>query len=143
MAEISRRHVLRLGAAMWAATLGPWSSGEQAVAAFASGSLDPAGVAKYATALVIPSAMSRTATLRGGSIDRYAVGVRQFWQQILPPGGRKLRCGVTACSRVVLSADHTYATRTWPGDDQLNDVYNAVTGPSGSLWVISARAESC
>lgn len=86
MAEITRRRALRLGAATGVATLLPWSSGGQALAAPPGGSLDPAEVAKYVRPLVIPPAMPRTATLRAGSIDHYVIGVRQFRQQILPPG---------------------------------------------------------
>ena len=51
--------------------------------------LDPASIDKYATSLVIPPAMPRTSRLsRGGrrDVDYYEIAVRQFDQQILPPG---------------------------------------------------------
>src|SRR6188474_1112580 len=52
--------------------------------------LDPGTIPKYQLPLVIPPAMPRTAKLRapGGnkSIDYYEIAVRQFSQQILPPG---------------------------------------------------------
>jgi FtsP/CotA-like multicopper oxidase with cupredoxin domain len=51
--------------------------------------LDPASVSKYAAPLIIPPAMPRTSVLGGGGpspIDFYEIAVRQFSQQILPPG---------------------------------------------------------
>jgi bilirubin oxidase len=50
------------------------------------GSLDPTTVAKYVTSLVIPPAMPRQANIKKKSIDYYVIAVRQFLQQILPPG---------------------------------------------------------
>ncbi len=55
----------------------------------ASGSLDPLGIPKYATPLIIPPAMPGTtrAIQQGrGSVDYYEIAVRQFRQQILPAG---------------------------------------------------------
>jgi bilirubin oxidase len=53
-----------------------------------AGILDPQSIPKYATPLVIPPAMPRTARLGrpGREIDFYRIAVRQFRQQILPPG---------------------------------------------------------
>ncbi|MBW7885931.1 MAG: multicopper oxidase domain-containing protein [Caldilineaceae bacterium] len=51
--------------------------------------LDPAAIPKYISPLVIPPAMPRIGKLkvRGGkNIDYYEIAVRQFQQQILPPG---------------------------------------------------------
>jgi bilirubin oxidase len=56
--------------------------------AIPGGSLDPTGVAKYQTPLIIPPAMPRTDKMRtkgGKNIDYYEIAVRQFRQQILPP----------------------------------------------------------
>jgi spore coat protein A len=53
------------------------------------GALDPSGIAKYVTQLVIPPAMPRTSKImRPGSkqVSYYEIAVRQFRQQILPPG---------------------------------------------------------
>src|SRR4029453_17820061 len=53
------------------------------------GSLDPASIPKYVTPLVIPPAMPMTGKIvqKGGrNIDYYEIAVRQFQQQILPPG---------------------------------------------------------
>jgi FtsP/CotA-like multicopper oxidase with cupredoxin domain len=59
----------------------------RALAAIPGGGLDPAGVMKYQTRLVIPPVMPRAATLpmRGGKpVDYYEISVAQFVQQILP-----------------------------------------------------------
>jgi len=48
------------------------------------GSLDPASIPKYEMPLVIPPAMPPTGQIK--SIDYYEIAVRQFQQQILPPG---------------------------------------------------------
>jgi bilirubin oxidase len=58
-------------------------------AAVPGGTLDPEDIPKYAQPLVVPPAMPRTARIpqRGGkSTDVYEIAVRQFSQQILPPG---------------------------------------------------------
>ncbi len=57
--------------------------------ALPGGSLDPTSIPKYVAPLVIPPAMPRTSklTVRGGkNVDYYEIAVRQFQQQILPPG---------------------------------------------------------
>ncbi len=53
------------------------------------GTLPPATIDKYVTPLIIPPAMPKTSTViqRGsGPVDYYEIAVRQFTQQILPPG---------------------------------------------------------
>ncbi|MBI5116635.1 multicopper oxidase domain-containing protein [Candidatus Poribacteria bacterium] len=52
------------------------------------GTLDPLTVPKYQTPLVIPPAMPRTDTIRQDrkDVDYYEIAVRQFQQQVLPPG---------------------------------------------------------
>jgi len=86
MPALTRRRLLQFGAAAGASTMLPWRlGGGSAVAALPGGTLNPTAVPKYVTPLVIPPAMPRTATLRGNTIDYYAIGVRQFQQQILPP----------------------------------------------------------
>jgi FtsP/CotA-like multicopper oxidase with cupredoxin domain len=57
--------------------------------AIPGGSLDPTTVPKFQTALLIPPVMPRAGTVnqRGGKhVDYYEISVRQFAQQILPPG---------------------------------------------------------
>jgi spore coat protein A, manganese oxidase len=51
--------------------------------------LDPTSIDKFVTSLIIPPAMPRTSRLRRGKrrdVDYYEIAVRQFDQQILPPG---------------------------------------------------------
>ncbi len=51
--------------------------------------LDPNGIPKYALPLIIPPAMPRTSKLpvrMEKNVDYYEIAVRQFQQQILPPG---------------------------------------------------------
>ncbi len=60
-----------------------------AAAQIPGGSLDPLGVPKYQTAMLIPPVMprARTITQRGGKqIDAYEISVEQVAQQILPAG---------------------------------------------------------
>ena len=51
--------------------------------------LDPTSIPLYVTPLVIPPAMPRTSKISvtgGKNVDYYEIAVRQFQQQILPPG---------------------------------------------------------
>ncbi|MGW2182286.1 multicopper oxidase family protein [Streptomyces sp. NPDC001732] len=48
--------------------------------------LDPGEVDKYVTPLVVPSVMPQAGGGIADHIDRYVIGVRQFRQQVLPPG---------------------------------------------------------
>jgi bilirubin oxidase len=82
----TRRQVLRFGAVGGAGLLVPSAFSSRAMAAIPGGTLNPTTIAKYAAPLVIPPAMPRTAQLANDTIDYYALGVRQFRQQILPPG---------------------------------------------------------
>ncbi|MCE7004614.1 multicopper oxidase [Kibdelosporangium philippinense] len=87
MTELTRRELLQLGVAAGASvTLPLWHSGGTAEASVPGATLDPATIPKYVTCLVIPPAMPLTATLQSTSIDCYVIGVRQFSQQVLPPG---------------------------------------------------------
>jgi spore coat protein A, manganese oxidase len=54
--------------------------------AIPGGTLDPTTIPKYVTPLVIPPAMPRQAAIQNNTIDYYVIAVRQFLQQILPPG---------------------------------------------------------
>jgi spore coat protein A len=85
-AVISRRQFLKGGAVGGAALLVPWETAGRAWAAIPGGSLDPTTIGKYAAPLVIPPVMPPLTGPRNQSIDRYAIAVRQFRQQILPPG---------------------------------------------------------
>ena len=91
---LTRRQLLKAGAITGASLLLPAGLGfresvnlSTALAdAIPGGSLDPTAVPKYVTPLVIPPAMPRQATIQNQSIDYYVIAVRQFLQQILPPG---------------------------------------------------------
>ena len=91
---LSRRRFLKAAAAVGAVLAVPWSyltrtSPVRAVPGMLAIPLDPASVPKYAAPLIIPPAMPRTSVLGGGGpspIDYYEIAVRQFSQQILPPG---------------------------------------------------------
>ncbi|MGW2499841.1 multicopper oxidase family protein [Streptomyces sp. NPDC001588] len=48
--------------------------------------LDPESVKKYRVPLVIPPVMPQSARGSADGIDHYSIGVRQFRQQVLPPG---------------------------------------------------------
>jgi len=52
------------------------------------GGLDPEAIPKFQTPLLIPPAMPKLGTIRrkdGAAVDYYAIAMRQFSQQILPP----------------------------------------------------------
>lgn len=88
--QLDRRRFLTVTGAAGAALLLPWRSTRPAYAApLPGGTLNPTQILQYVTPLVIPPAMPRTAKLntRGGKqTDYYEIAVRQFQQQILPPG---------------------------------------------------------
>ena len=61
----------------------------EAVAAIPGGTLDPLGVQKFATPMLIPPVMPKAGviTTKGGkSADYYEISMKQFAQQILPAG---------------------------------------------------------
>src|SRR3990170_3718865 len=90
---LTRRQLLKAGAITGATLLLPGGLRPTGIlpsavlaAAIPGGTLDPTTVDKYVTPLVIPPAMPRTASIQNNSIDYYVLAVRQFLQQILPPG---------------------------------------------------------
>jgi len=85
-AMLTRRQLLKAGAVGGAALLVPWEATTGAWAAIPGGSLDPTTIDKYAASLVIPPVMPPLTGARNQAMDRYAIAVRQFRQQILPPG---------------------------------------------------------
>jgi len=90
MTALTRRRLLQSGIGAGAGLV-LWQFGNRQVwaAAGLAGTLDPAGIEKYRAPLVIPPAMPRTRRIiRPGAkpIDYYEIAVRQFRQQILPPG---------------------------------------------------------
>ncbi len=89
--QLSRRSFIKLGMAGGAALFLPWRPGTPIVRAapIPGGTLDPLSIPKYRTPLLIPPAMPRAGKIKvagGKNIDYYEIAVRQFDQQILPPG---------------------------------------------------------
>src|SRR4051812_1016536 len=86
---IDRRRFMQLGA-----TAGAWLSGVLAMprgarAAIPGGTLDPAAIPKYQVPLPIPAAMPQSDRIDAATkkhVDYYEIAVREFRQQILPPG---------------------------------------------------------
>jgi spore coat protein A, manganese oxidase len=91
---LTRRQLLKAGAITGASLLLPAGLRPPGIlrpssilaAAIPGGTLDPTAVPKYITPLVIPPAMPRQAAIQNNTIDYYVIAVRQFLQQILPPG---------------------------------------------------------
>jgi spore coat protein A, manganese oxidase len=81
---LTRRQFLKGGAVSGAALLVPWEAASPAWAGI-PGSLDPRSIPKYVVPLVVPPVMPPLTGPRNHAIDRYAIAVRQFRQQILPP----------------------------------------------------------
>jgi spore coat protein A, manganese oxidase len=94
--SFTRRRFLQIGggSALGLFLVGRLPNGQKVYATVGSdlmpdAPLDAAGIAQYAQPLLIPPAMPRTSKLRvrgGKNIDYYEIAVRQFDQQILPPG---------------------------------------------------------
>ncbi|MGV9773135.1 multicopper oxidase family protein [Streptosporangium sp. NPDC003464] len=85
MPELVRRRFLQIGAIAGASMLAPIRFAETSLARSLPGrTLDPTAIRKYVTPLVIPPAMPPSKTKR--KLDYYEIAVRQFRQQILPPG---------------------------------------------------------
>ncbi len=91
MSRITRRQFLKYGAAGGAVLVVPWRVDRPASAAvlraFAQPPLPGGEIDKYELPLIIPPAMPQTAAARlPRNVDYYEIAVRQFAQQILPPG---------------------------------------------------------
>lgn len=96
---LTRRHFLKLSTATSAALWFSWQgrtlrllgagTPAQVLAQATTATLDPTQIPKYQAPLVIPPAMPRKGVLskkNGERIDYYEIALRQFRQQILPPG---------------------------------------------------------
>jgi FtsP/CotA-like multicopper oxidase with cupredoxin domain len=88
---VTRRLFLKSNLLAGTALLLPWNWGVGGAwaAALPGGSLNPRRIPKFRAPLVIPPAMPRSAEIQipgGQSADYYEIAVRQFQQQILPPG---------------------------------------------------------
>jgi spore coat protein A len=87
----NRRQFLLSSAFLGTGLLVPWqvrrwgpAAGAAAPAALPGGTLDPTSIPKYVAPLFIMPAMPSAGT--GGGMDRFSAAVRQFRQQVLPPG---------------------------------------------------------
>lgn len=90
MVELTRRGFLRAGALAGGALFVPWQGAARAAPALLPPSLlppslDPRSLPRYVQSLVVPPAMPTSGPQTGG-LDSYVIGVRQFRQQVLPPG---------------------------------------------------------
>jgi spore coat protein A len=83
---ITRRQFLKAGAVGGAVLFVPSTAISRAWAAIPGGTLDPATIDKYVAPLVIPPVMPPLTAVQHEGVDRYAIAVRQFRQQILPAG---------------------------------------------------------
>jgi FtsP/CotA-like multicopper oxidase with cupredoxin domain len=85
---LTRRTFLKYTGATTLTMFVTTASGQHvAVAAIPGGTLDPLGVPKFVTPLLIPPVMPRAGTIRlpgGKPADYYEISVKQFSQQILP-----------------------------------------------------------
>jgi FtsP/CotA-like multicopper oxidase with cupredoxin domain len=90
--KISRRTFVKYTAGSTMLTLfgfNPKLGVREALAAIPGGTLDPVGVPKFQTPLLIPPVMPKAGTIvqRGGkNIDYYEISMKQITQQILPAG---------------------------------------------------------
>jgi spore coat protein A, manganese oxidase len=78
----SRRHFLKVGTSAGAGVYLFTKFGTPVFSQIGGGTLGPQRIAKFVTPLVIPPAMPRAGA--DADADYYAIGVRQFAQQILP-----------------------------------------------------------
>lgn len=87
---MNRRQFLKLGMAGTVLTLFSYKqSVSVAEAQVPVTTLDPATIPKYQASLLIPPVMPRAGTITqsmGKTIDYYEISMRQFQQQVLPPG---------------------------------------------------------
>jgi FtsP/CotA-like multicopper oxidase with cupredoxin domain len=89
---ITRRTFLKVGVAGGAAVFLPWrftGPPARAIAAPLASGLDPHDIPQFVTPMLVPPVMPRAGRIRvraGRNIDYYDLAVRQFEQQILPPG---------------------------------------------------------
>jgi len=91
---LTRREFIKWSAAagtwMYVSATGATKFLERAFAAIPGGTLDPLGIPKYATPMLIPPVMPKAGTIKQSkgakTGDYYEISMRQFSQQILPAG---------------------------------------------------------
>ena len=87
----TRREFLKLGGAAGATLFFTMKFGKitRVFAQIPGGTLDPASVPKYQTAMLIPPVMPRAGKIKnmmGANADYYEISMKQFPQQVLPAG---------------------------------------------------------
>ncbi|WP_335933240.1 multicopper oxidase family protein [Streptomyces sp. PTD5-9] len=83
---VTRRRVVQAAVGGAAALLPVGAAASRLWASTGRSVLDPRKVDKYVAPLVVPPAMPPDHGAAGAAVDHYTIGVRQFWQQVLPPG---------------------------------------------------------
>ncbi|MEV6162556.1 multicopper oxidase [Streptomyces sp. NPDC052052] len=83
---VTRRRVVQAAVGGMVALVPAGSVAPRLWAASGGGALDPHKVEKYVAPLVVPPVMPSDREAVGASVDHYTIGVRQFRQQVLPPG---------------------------------------------------------
>ena len=83
---IARRKLLVAGAVGGAVLLLPPGSQRAPASSRGVARLDPRSIPKYVTELMIPPVMPQVRKASRQAVDEYAISVRQFRQQVLPPG---------------------------------------------------------
>ena len=82
---MTRRQIIKAGMIGGAGLMLPWKFKVPKVyGQIPGGTLDPGSVSKYQTPMLIPPAMPRAGIFR--KFDYYEISMKQFSQQILPPG---------------------------------------------------------
>ncbi|RKR92291.1 bilirubin oxidase [Micromonospora pisi] len=83
---VARRQLLAAGAAGGAALIVPAASRSASANGRSAFAMNPATIPKYVTDLVIPPVMPPLPSDGKQALDEYLIAVRQFQQQVLPPG---------------------------------------------------------
>ena len=86
MVEISRRTILEAGLVAGAGLFIPIDGVAHAVRMSRNPTLAASGIPKYVAPLVVPPAMPKASGRTHHGLDAYVIAVRQFRQQVLPPG---------------------------------------------------------
>jgi hypothetical protein len=88
--DAKRRDFIKLVMGGGASLFFPWKGGSgRALAAIPGRTLLPADISKFMAPMLIPPVMPKAGTIKrpgGVNIDSYEISVKEFSQQILPPG---------------------------------------------------------
>jgi spore coat protein A len=88
--DANRRNFIKLVMGGGTSLFFPWKGGSgRALAAIPGEMLSPGAIQKFVAAMLIPPVMPKAGTIKrpgGMNIDSYEISVKEFSQQILPPG---------------------------------------------------------